>query len=128
MYFFAKPTTYLFAIFILTCLLAYVYAALQPTTEEKYKLLVSEDCVATFSARWCVPCKQQRLNNNDLVHRGIKVVYVDVDRDSDLFEYVCGGNRTIPHSVVIRNGEVKKHFVGVTHADTLEKAYKDSGK
>lgn len=92
-------------------------------TSENYEqeVLKSEKTVLIdFYADWCGPCRMMSPIIDQIAEdlgEQIKVGKINVDDNQDLaMEYNV---MSIPTIIVIKNGEVKKTFVGVTDKNTI---------
>ena len=95
-------------------------------TEKNFEeeVLNSEKTVLIdFYADWCGPCKMQSPIIDKIAEErtDIKVGKVNIDENSDLAEKY--GIMSIPTLVVIKNGEVKNSFVGLTAKDKIEASF-----
>jgi thioredoxin 1 len=87
-----------------------------------YDLVVSHGVsVVMFTAPWCEPCKLMKRNLNESLNRyGNKSKYymVDIDANSELaYDYEI---RSIPTTLVIKNGEVRAEIVGTVPSFVID--------
>ncbi len=81
---------------------------------EKEVLQSDKVVLIDFYATWCGPCKMQSPIVDEIAEekQDIKVAKIDIDNNASLAEkYEI---MSIPTLLVLKNGEVKKQFVGLT--------------
>jgi thioredoxin 1 len=81
--------------------------------------------VVKFGADWCGPCKRLLPNIEKLAHErtDVSVCEVDIDECGDLAKKL--GVRSIPVTVVYKDGVEKKRTVGLTTYEGLCKMVDD---
>jgi len=78
-----------------------------------------ENVLLNFSASWCGPCRQMKPTVTRLIHEGLPVRHIDVDRHPGLArKYRVSG---IPAFVLIVNGREVDRKVGYTPASQLRR-------
>lgn len=95
-------------------------------TEENFEeeVLKSEKTILIdFYADWCGPCKMQSPIIDEIAdeRQDIKVGKINVDENSNLAAKY--GVMSIPTLVVIKNGEIKNTFVGLTSKERIEEVF-----
>lgn len=75
-----------------------------------------------FYATWCGPCKMQSPIIDKLAEErtDIKVGKINIDENSELAEKY--GIMSIPTLVIIKNGQIKNQFVGLTPKEKIEES------
>lgn len=75
-----------------------------------------EKVLIDFYAKWCGPCKMMMPLVSELTN--IKVIKVDVDEQSELARQY--NVFSIPHFVIVKNGEVIKSHTGLMNMEQLK--------
>ena len=90
---------------------------------EKEVLKTEKTVLIDFYADWCGPCKMMSPIIDKIAEEmqdSITVGKINVDENADLaIEY---GIMSIPTIVILKNGEIKKTFVGVTDKEEIKKS------
>jgi len=100
----------------------------QKRLKEEFPLLfATKGQIVSFTSAWCGPCRQQKPQIAKLENR-FNVLSFDIgtEQGKHLFEYV--GGESVPLTVVMVRGEVKKRFDGYTPASTIEQEATDALK
>ena len=87
--------------------------------------VIQEDGIVfvDFYATWCMPCKTMSPIIEEIAkeHKEIKFVKIDIDQNEELaIQYNV---MSIPTTMVIKNGEITKTFVGVTNKESIIKEF-----
>ena len=87
--------------------------------------VIQEDGIVfvDFYATWCMPCKAMSSMIEEIAkeHKEIKFVKIDIDQNEELaIQYNV---MSIPTTMVIKNGEITKTFVGVTNKESIIKEF-----
>jgi len=86
-----------------------------------YREVFLKDCVVTFSATWCGPCRTQHAENK-LLSKKIRLWEIDIDQHPDLWQYITT-TTMIPFTCIIKKGKVVKQWSGVVDHQTVEDAF-----
>jgi thioredoxin-like negative regulator of GroEL len=86
-----------------------------------YREVFLKDCVMTFSATWCVPCRTQHAENK-LLSKKIRLWEIDIDQHPGLWQYITT-TTMIPFTCIIKKGKVVKQWSGVVDHKTVEDAF-----
>lgn len=87
-----------------------------------YREVFLKDCVITFSATWCGPCRIQHAENK-LLSKKIRLWEIDIDDHPDLWNYITT-TTMIPFTCIIKKGKVVQSWSGVVNHQTIEDAFK----
>ena len=89
---------------------------------EEEVLNTEKTVLIDFYADWCGPCKMQSPIIDKLAEErtDIKVGKINVDEEQELASKY--GIMSIPTLIIIKNGEVKNQFVGLTPKSKLEES------
>jgi thioredoxin 1 len=75
---------------------------------EEFKTLINQDCIISFSADWCGPCKMLTPTLETITE--FPVYKVDADSEAQLcIEY---GVRSIPTIISFKEGKEYKRLIG----------------
>lgn len=89
------------------------------SVEKVYREIFLKDCVVSFTASWCGPCRTQHAENKLLKDKNIRVWEIDIDEHPQLWAYLSNSN-TVPTTCVLKNGKVLYEWRGVTNHQTIE--------
>ncbi len=86
---------------------------------ENEVLKADKPVIVDFFATWCGPCKMQSPIIDEIAGERSDLIVgkVDVDENQDLA--VKYGVMSIPTILVLKNGEVKKTFTGLTSKEDI---------
>lgn len=87
-----------------------------------YREVFIKDCVITFSASWCGPCRTQHAENK-LLSKKIRLWEIDIDDHPDLWRYITN-TTMIPFTCIIKKEKVVTTWSGVIDHQTIEDAFK----
>jgi len=92
-------------------------------TDENFEsevLKSNKPCIVDFYADWCGPCKMMSPIIEEIAEElGEKVKVGKVNSDENMELAQKYGIMSIPTIMIIKNGEVKKTFVGVTSKEEI---------
>ena len=92
-------------------------------TDENFEnevLNSDKPCIVDFYADWCGPCKMMSPIIEEIAEElGNKVKVGKVNSDENMELAQKYGIMSIPTIMIIKNGEVKKTFVGVTSKEEI---------
>ena len=79
--------------------------------------------ILKFEADWCAPCKALRpvweeLEGNFSDKATFQVIDIDIDSDTAAKYNIT----SVPTVVIVKNGEITDHIVGLVKKDRLEEA------
>lgn len=76
--------------------------------------------VVEFSSSWCGPCKKQAEVLKELASKmNVFVATVDIEESADLTDKFSV--RSVPTTIVMRNGHEQKRFIGNCSRESIEK-------
>ncbi len=94
-------------------------------TEEFEKEVINSNQTVfiDFYATWCKPCKTMTPIIEEIAkeYKEIKFVKIDIDKNEKLA--IKYNIMSIPTMMIIKNGEVKKTFVGITDKQSITKEF-----
>lgn len=94
-------------------------------TEEFEKEVINSNQTVfiDFYATWCKPCKTMTPIIEEIAkeYKEIKFVKIDIDKNEELA--IKYNIMSIPTMMIIKNGEVKKTFVGITDKQSITKEF-----
>ncbi len=91
--------------------------------EEVYREIFVKDCVVSFTASWCRPCRTQHAENKVLKDKKqIRVWEIDIDQHPRLWQHLTTST-TVPTTCIIKKGKVVNVWVGVTDHQTIENTF-----
>lgn len=94
-------------------------------TEEFEKEVINSNQTVfiDFYATWCKPCKTMTPIIEEIAkeYKEIKFVKIDIDKNEELA--IKYNIMSIPTMMIIKNGEVKKTFIGVTDKQSITKEF-----
>ncbi|MCI8482125.1 MAG: thioredoxin [Clostridia bacterium] len=91
---------------------------------EKEVINESKTVFIDFYATWCMPCRKMTPIIEEIAkeHKEVKFVKIDIDKNEELaLKYNV---MSIPTMLVMKNGEVKKTFVGIINKESIVKEFK----
>ncbi len=94
-------------------------------TEEFEKEVINSNQTVfiDFYATWCKPCKIMTPIIEEIAkeYKEIKFVKIDIDKNEELA--IKYNIMSIPTMMIIKNGEVKKTFIGITDKQSITKEF-----
>ena len=94
-------------------------------TEEFEKEVINSNQTVfiDFYATWCKPCKIMTpiIEEIEKEYKEIKFVKIDIDKNEELA--IKYNIMSIPTMMIIKNGEVKKTFIGITDKQSITKEF-----
>ena len=94
-------------------------------TEEFEKEVINSNQTVfiDFYATWCKPCKIMTPIIEEIAkeYKEIKFVKMDIDKNEELA--IKYNIMSIPTMMIIKNGEVKKTFIGITDKQSITKEF-----
>ncbi len=90
---------------------------------EKEVLNEEKTVFIDFYATWCKPCKIMTPTIEEIAkeYTDIKFVKIDIDKNEELA--IKYNIMSIPTMMIIKNGEVKKTFIGITDKQSITKEF-----
>ncbi len=90
---------------------------------EKEVLNEEKTVFIDFYATWCKPCKIMTPTIEEIAkeYTDIKFVKIDIDKNEELA--IKYNIMSIPTMIIMKNGEVKKTFVGITDKQNITKEF-----
>jgi len=90
---------------------------------EKEVLNEEKTVFIDFYATWCKPCKIMTPTIEEIAkeYTDIKFVKIDIDKNEELA--IKYNVMSIPTMIIMKNGEVKKTFVGITDKQNITKEF-----
>ncbi len=91
---------------------------------EKEVINESKTVFIDFYATWCMPCRKMTPIIEEIAkeHKEVKFVKIDIDKNEELaLKYNV---MSIPTMLVMKNGEVKKTFVGIINKESIVREFK----
>lgn len=91
-------------------------------TEENFKIIVASNklTIASFSAKWCGPCRMQLpiLEKFASENKDVQIIKLNVDENLEISkEYEV---RNIPTLIIFKEGEMLEKIVGLQQKDQLK--------
>lgn len=94
-------------------------------TEEFEKEVINSNQTVfiDFYATWCKPCKIMTPIIEEIAkeYKEIKFVKMDIDKNEELA--IKYNIMSVPTMMIIKNGEVKKTFIGITDKQSITKEF-----
>ena len=90
--------------------------------EEVYREIFIKDCVVSFTATWCGPCRYQHAENKLLKDKKVRVWEIDIDQHPRLWQHLATSNM-VPQTHIIKKGKSVNSWSGVTNHQTIEEAF-----
>lgn len=90
---------------------------------EKEVLNEEKTVFIDFYATWCKPCKIMTPTIEEIAkeYTDIKFVKIDIDKNEELA--IKYNVMSIPTMIIMKNGEAKKTFVGITDKQNITKEF-----
>ncbi len=90
---------------------------------EKEVIDANQTVFIDFYATWCKPCKIMTPIIEEIAkeYKEIKFVKIDIDKNEELA--IKYNIMSIPTMMIMKNGEVKKTFIGITDKQSITKEF-----
>lgn len=90
--------------------------------EKVYREIFIKDCVISFTASWCPPCRWQHAENKVLKDKKIRLWEIDIDQHPRLWAHFAVLD-VVPSTYIIKKGKVVNSWAGFIDHKTVEDAF-----